>query len=67
MLTLKFFYSTGSEKECAMEAASALMKCWRKTALSMTLKAHIIECHMSKFNDKCGIGDIEESLVEQGP
>jgi hypothetical protein len=22
---------------------------------------------MSKFNDKCGIGDIEESLVEQGP
>ena len=63
---LNIFYPTDSEKECAKEAISALMKCWRKTTLSMTLKAHIIEYHVTKFNDKWGIGDKEESFVEQG-
>jgi len=61
---LYIFYPTDSEKECAKEAVSALVKCWRKIILSMTLKAHIIECHKSKFNDKWGIGDKEASLQQ---
>jgi hypothetical protein len=32
----------------------------------MTLKAHIFECQACKFNDKWGISDEEESIVEQG-
>jgi hypothetical protein len=32
----------------------------------MTLKAHIIENHVNKFNEKWGIGDKEESFIEQG-
>jgi hypothetical protein len=32
----------------------------------MTLKAHVMEQHVCKFNDKFGVGDKEESFIEQG-
>jgi len=33
---------------------------------NMTLKAHIIGKHVCNFNEKWGIGDKEESFIEQG-
>jgi hypothetical protein len=34
--------------------------------LSITLKAHVIKHHIVAYNNKYGIGDKEESFIEQG-
>jgi hypothetical protein len=33
---------------------------------NVTLKAHIMEKHVCGFNEKWGVGDKEESFIEQG-
>jgi hypothetical protein len=50
----------------AREAIDALSKNWRKMGLSIRLKAHVMEVHTSDFHDKWGVGDKEESFIEQG-
>jgi hypothetical protein len=55
-----------AEKANAREAVNALSQHWRKLGLGITLKAHVMEYHLCTFNDKYGIGDKEESFVEQG-
>ena len=39
---------------------------WRKVGLNVTLKGHIMEKHVCAFNEKWGIGEKEESFIEQG-
>lgn len=53
-------------KSKATKATIALAKHWRSAGFNMTLKAHIIEKHVCNFNEKWGIGDKEESFIEQG-
>jgi hypothetical protein len=57
---------TDDEKKKAREASQALSKKWREVGLSISLKAHVMELHTCDFNDKFGIGDKEESFIEQG-
>jgi hypothetical protein len=63
---LSILYPNETEKQNAENAVSALMHFWRNMSLNLTLKAHVIECHACPFNNKWGIGDKEESFVEQG-
>jgi hypothetical protein len=43
------------------------MHYWRnKSGLSVSLKGHVMEKHVCDFNDSYGVGDKEESFVEQG-
>jgi len=58
---------TPEEKLLTREAIQTLMKFWRNTLqMSVSLKGHIMEKHVCDFNDNCGVGDKEESFVEQG-
>jgi hypothetical protein len=50
----------------AREASQALSRKWREVGLSISLKAHVMELHTCDFNDKFGVGDKEESFIEQG-
>jgi hypothetical protein len=63
---LNIYYPTSDEKMKAREAVEALARHWRKNGLNVTLKAHIMEKHVCDFNDKYGIGNKEESFIEQG-
>lgn len=63
---LNIYYPNELEKQQAREAVTALMQYWRKLGLVITLKAHVMETHVSNFNDKHGVGDKEESFIEQG-
>jgi hypothetical protein len=59
---LNSYYPNDIEKE----AVKALSQYWRKLGLGITLKAHYMLHHVCSFNGKHGIGDKEESYVEQG-
>jgi hypothetical protein len=63
---LNIYYPTSDEKKKTREAVEALARHWRAVGLNVTLKAHIMEKHTCEFNDKHGIGDKEESFIEQG-
>ena len=63
---LNIYHPTEEEKTKAEEAVMALANHWRNIGLSVTLKAHIMEKHVCEFNRKYGIGDKEESFIEQG-
>jgi hypothetical protein len=63
---LNISYPNGEEKAKANKAVCALLAYWRKVGLNVTLKAHIMEKHVCLFNNKWGIGDKEESFIEQG-
>jgi len=63
---LKISYPNGEEKAKASKAVCALLAYRRKVGLNVTLKAHIMEKHVCPFNNKWGIGDKEESFIEQG-
>jgi hypothetical protein len=63
---LNIYYPNEEEKAKAREAVDALSQYWRKLGLAITLKDHVMEYHVCSFNDKYGIGDKEESFVEQG-
>lgn len=57
---------TDEEKQEASDTAKALSKHWRDIGLSVTLKAHVMEQYAVKQNNKYGLGDKEESYIEQG-
>jgi hypothetical protein len=38
---------------------------WRATKLYVTLKVHVMECHVWDFNDKFRTGDTEEFFIKQ--
>mgnify|MGYP000306260662 CR=1 FL=1 len=63
---LSILHPTDDEKLKAREAVEALSKHWRSIGLSVTLKAHVLECHICDFHEKWGVGDKEESFIEQG-
>jgi len=64
---LNLLHPTDDEKQKARLAVNTLMQFWRnKTGLSVSLKGHVMEKHACNFNDACGLGDKEESFVEQG-
>jgi hypothetical protein len=63
---LSILQPTEDEKRMAREAVDALSKNWRKMGLGISLKAHGMEVHTCDFHDKWGIGDKEESFIEQG-
>ena len=63
---LNIDHPTEDEKKKARESVDALSHYWRSVGLSVTLKAHVMEKHVSEFNDKWGIGEKEESFIEQG-
>jgi hypothetical protein len=64
---LNLLHPTDEEKQKARIAVNTLMQFWRnKTGLSVSLKGHVMEKHACNFNDACGLGDKEESFVEQG-
>jgi hypothetical protein len=64
---LNTMHPTEKEKLQAREAVSTLMNFWREqTGLSVSLKGHVMEKHVCNFNDASGIGDKEESFIEQG-
>jgi hypothetical protein len=62
---LSILQPTEDEKK-AREAVDALSKNWRETGLSISLKVHVMEAHTCDFHEKWGIGDKEESFIEQG-
>jgi hypothetical protein len=63
---LNLLYPTEVEKK-AQQDVKTLMYYWRnKSGLSVSLKGHVMEKHVCDFNDSCGVGDKEESFVEQG-
>jgi hypothetical protein len=71
LLDAAFYYlniphPTDDEKAKASQAAEALSKNWRDVGLSVTLKAHVMEKHIVPYNNKYGLGDKEESFIEQG-
>ena len=57
---LSILHPTDDEKLKAREAVEALSKHWRSIGLSVTLKAHVLECHICDFHEKWGVGDKEE-------
>jgi hypothetical protein len=63
---LNICYPNDIEKKQATEAVTTLLHVWGKVGLNIILKAHIMEQHACSFNDKQGVGDKEESFVEQG-
>jgi len=63
---LNISYPNGEEKAQANKAVCALLAYWKKVGLNVTLKAHIMEKHLCWFNNKWGMGDKEESFIEQG-
>jgi hypothetical protein len=64
---LNILHPTEVEKKKTREAVTTLMTYWRAEAgLSVSLKGHVMENHACDFNDACGIGDKEESFIEQG-
>ena len=63
---LSILHPTDDEKLKAREAVEALSKHWRSIGLSVTLKAHVLECHICDFHEKWGVRDKEESFIEQG-
>jgi len=63
---LNILHPTEQDKTKAREAIDALSRHWRKMGLRVTLKAHVVEKHVNEFNMKWGVGDKEESFVEQG-
>jgi NACalpha-BTF3-like transcription factor len=71
LLDVAFYYlniphPTDDEKIKAKYAVEALSKQWRDIGLSVTLKAHVMEQHIVACNNNYGIGDKEESFIEQG-
>ena len=64
---LNVLHPTEDEKQEARQAVQTLMIYWRnKVGLTVSLKGHVMEKHACDFNDACGLGDKEESFVEQG-
>ncbi len=63
---LNILHPTEEDKIKAREDIDALSRHWRKMGLCVKLKAHVVEKHVKEFNMKWGIGDKEESFVEQG-
>jgi len=64
---LNVLHPTEDEKQEARQAVQTLMTYWRnKAGLTVSLKGHVMEKHACDFNDACGLGDKEESFVEQG-
>jgi hypothetical protein len=64
---LNILHPTDEEKEMAQQAVKMLMKYWREDAgLSVSLKGHVMEKHVCDFNNTWGVGDKEESFIEQG-
>ncbi len=63
---LNIDYPTEDEKKKPRESVDALSHYWRSVGLSVTLKVHVMEKHVSEFNDKWGIGEKEESFIELG-
>jgi hypothetical protein len=63
---LNVSYPTDPEKSKAREAVVALSNQWRMVGHNVTLNAHIMEKHVCGFNKKWGVGDKEESFIEQG-
>ena len=55
-----------NKKKRAREAVEAISKNWRMMGLSISLKAHVLEKHTCDFHDEWGVGDKEESFIEQG-
>ncbi len=62
---LSILHPTDDEKLKAREAVEALSKLWRSIRLSATLKTRVRECHICDFHEKWGVGDKEESFIEQ--
>jgi hypothetical protein len=60
------YYPASDEKTKVREAVEAPVCHCRRIGLNVTLKGHIMEKHVCEFNDKYGIGDKEESFIEQG-
>ncbi len=55
------------KKKMAQQAVKTLMKYWREEAgLSVSSKGHLMEKYVCDFNNALGIGDTEESSIEQG-
>ena len=66
LLTL-ILYPKDDENQKAQQAVCTLMNFWRtKLQLSVSLKGHVMEKHVCDYNDAYGVGDKEESFVEQG-
>ncbi len=63
---LNIDHPTEDEKKKSRESIVALMHYWRSVGQNVTLKAHAMEKHLCEFNDRWGIGDKEESFIEQG-
>jgi hypothetical protein len=53
-------------KKKASQAVNALSKHWKSIGLSVTLKVHVMEQHVVEYNNRNGLGEKEESFVEQG-
>jgi hypothetical protein len=62
---LNISYPNDEEKFKAKESVNALSLHWRNVGLNITLKAHIMEKHVCNFNEKWGVGEKEESFIEQ--
>ncbi len=63
---LSILHPTDEEKRKAREAVEAISQNWRTIGLSISLKAHVLEKHTCDFHDEWGVGDKEESFIEQG-
>ena len=63
---LNVLYPMQEEKIKAQEAVETLSRHCRKVGLRMMLKAHVVEKHVNEFIMKWGVGDKEESFIEQG-
>jgi hypothetical protein len=63
---LNICYPYDLEKQKAMEAIAALSSHWRNLGISITVKAPVMEQQFCHFKNMFGIGDKEESFIEQG-
>jgi len=63
---LNISYPNGKEKVKPNKASCVLLAHWKKVGLIVILKAHVMEKHVCPSNNKWGIGDKEESFIEQG-
>jgi hypothetical protein len=64
---LNILHPTDEEKEMAQQAVKTLVKYWREDAgFSVSLKGQVMEKYVCDFNNAWGVGDKEESFIEQG-
>ena len=54
------------KRKKASQDVRALSKHWRSLRRSVTLKAHVMEQHVIVYNNRYGLGDKEETFIEQG-